>query len=79
MLLNITKGLWQCVVCGLRMDTVARHCPECNELMSISPVNVSRCTRVDSKYNSVWTCRNNECMETIYNKETMQEILMEGK
>lgn len=79
MLLNITKGLWQCEICGTLMDIATKHCPECNESMTIAPVNVSRCTMVDSKYNSVWTCRNDKCMETIYNKETIQDILMEGR
>jgi ribosomal protein L37AE/L43A len=79
MLLNITNGNWQCDMCGATLDIKIKYCPECNSNMTVAPVNVSRCTRVDKKYNSAWMCKNKECMNTIYNKETIQEILMEGK
>lgn len=79
MLLNITNGHWQCDLCGAMLDIKIKDCPECNSKMTVVPVNVSRCTNVDKKYNSAWMCKNEECMNTIYNKETMQEILMEGK
>lgn len=75
LLFNISKSLWQCDLCSFKMDVATKDCPECNSKMTVSPVNVSRCTMVDSIYNSVWTCRNKECMETIYNKETIQEII----
>lgn len=77
--LNTWKGLWQCDLCKFERDAKIKNCPKCNESMNIVPVNVSKCTRVDKKYNSVWTCKNEECMNAIYNKETMQEILTEGK
>ena len=77
--LNTLGGLWQCDLCGLKRDIKTKDCPDCNEPMVVVPVNVSKCTRVDGDYNSAWTCKNKECMNTIYNKETMQEILMEGK
>jgi hypothetical protein len=77
--LNTLDGLWQCDYCGLKRDIKTKKCPDCNKPMVVAPVNVSRCTQVDKKYNSAWTCKNKECMNTIYNKETMQEILMEGK
>lgn len=77
--LNIGQGLWQCDICKYIRDIKIKDCPECNEPMMVVPVNVSRCTRVDGDYNSAWTCKNKECMNTIYNKETMQEILMEEK
>lgn len=77
--LNTFGGLWQCDLCGLKIDIKTKNCPDCNKPMIVVPVNVSRCTQVDKKYNSAWTCKNEECMNTIYNKKTMQEILMEGK
>jgi len=77
--LNTLDGLWQCDLCGFKSELKTRNCPDCNEPMVVVPVNVSRCTQVDKKYNSAWMCKNKECMNTIYNKETMQEILMEGK
>lgn len=77
--LNIGQGLWQCDLCEFKKDVKIKKCPDCNEPMMVVPVNVSRCTRVDGDYNSAWTCKNKECMNTIYNKETMQEILMEEK
>lgn len=77
--LNISKGLWQCNLCGLKRDIKTKDCPECNEPMVVVPVNVSRCTRVDGDYNSAWTCKNKECMNVIYNKKTIQEILTEEK
>lgn len=76
--LNINKNLWQCDLCRDKYEIKIKDCPKCNESMKIVPVNISRCTRVDSKYNSAWMCKNKECMETIYNKKTMQEILTEG-
>ena len=76
--LNINKNLWQCDLCGLKVDIKIKDCPECNRPMVVVPVNISRCTQVDKKYNSAWMCKNKECMNTIYNKETMQEILTEG-
>ena len=77
LLFNISKSLWQCDLCDFKMDIATRVCPECNGPMSVVPVNVSRCTKVDSKYNSAWTCSNKECMEIIYNEKTIQEILTE--
>ena len=77
--LNIAKGLWQCDLCSFKIDIAIKDCPECNGQMAVVPINVSRCTRVDGDYSSVWTCKNKECMNTIYNKETMQEILTEEK
>jgi uncharacterized protein (DUF983 family) len=79
MLLNITKGLWQCDICGLKRDIKTKDCPDCNGSMIVVPVNISKCTQVDGDYNSAWMCKNEKCMNTIYNKETMQEILMEEK
>jgi hypothetical protein len=79
MLLNITKGLWQCDLCGFKLDVKIKDCPECNSVMTVVPINISRCTHVNGNYNSAWMCKNKECMNTIYNKETMQEILTEVK
>jgi hypothetical protein len=77
--LNIGQGLWQCDLCKFKRDIKIKSCPECNKPMVVVPVNVSRCTRINGDYGSAWMCKNKECMNTIYNKETMQEILMEGK
>jgi ribosomal protein S27AE len=76
--LNVNKNLWQCDICGFKINIKIKNCPECNRSMMLKPVNVSRCTKVDGNYNSVWTCRNKECMETIYNEKTIQEILTDG-
>jgi DNA-directed RNA polymerase subunit RPC12/RpoP len=79
MMLNTSKGLWRCDLCEFTLDIKIKDCPRCNSRMAVVPVNISRCTKVDNKYNSVWMCKNKECMNTIYNKETIREILMEGK
>jgi uncharacterized protein (UPF0212 family) len=77
--LNVNKNLWQCDLCDLEIDIKIKDCPECNRPMVVVPVNISRCTQVDKRYNSAWMCKNKECMNTIYNKETMQEILIGGQ
>lgn len=76
--LNVTSGLWQCDLCEFKVEIKIKKCPTCNEQMVVVPVNISRCTKVDDKYNSAWMCKNKDCMDTIYNEETIQEILIKG-
>lgn len=50
-------------------------CPECGIAIKLLPVNINPETRTgDPKDKSVWMCRNQECMYTIYNKETIEEV-----
>lgn len=77
--LNMVKNIWQCDLCMFEKEIRIKDCPECSKQMMLRPVNVSRCTKIGGGYNSMWLCKNEECMNTIYNKETIQEILMEGK
>jgi uncharacterized protein with PIN domain len=44
-----------------------RKCAVCGSSMALDPVNISRCTRVDKKFKSVWTCLYNKCGEQVWN------------
>ena len=53
-----------------------RKCPECSGLMLLLPVNITPETQTgDPDDKSVWLCQNDKCMDTIYNKETIEEII----
>jgi len=53
------------------------HCPECNQLMQIRPVNINKQTLTgDPSDKSVWLCQNPKCYNVIYNKQTVNEIVM---
>lgn len=50
-------------------------CPECQIFMQLLPVNIDKATQTGDNSKSVWLCQNKNCMHTIYNTETVQEIL----
>jgi len=51
-------------------------CPKCGSTMFIRPVNIDNKTQTgDSKDKSVWMCPDKECLYTIYNEKTVQEIV----
>ena len=50
-------------------------CPDCQSAMRLLRVNVDPATRTDDDSKSVWLCTNKECMNTIYNKKSVEEIL----
>ena len=51
-------------------------CPKCSTVMFIRPVNIDAKTQTgDPKDKSVWMCPNEECLHTIYNEKTAQEII----
>jgi len=54
------------------------QCPICQASMQLLSVNVSPATQTNDDSKSVWLCANKECMHTIYNKESLQEILKKG-
>lgn len=56
----------------------ALKCPECKEPMGLFPINTELGDQTGDDSQSVWICPNNDCMETIYNKQTIQEILKKG-
>ena len=59
--------------------TTKSPCPTCKAEMFLYPVNISPGTQTgDLTDKSVWMCQNTECMHTIYNKETVQEIIKSG-
>ena len=68
---------WSCKKCGFTHPLTPKLCPECSTQMRILPVNISIATQIDKEYNSVWVCTNNACMETIYNTQTVPDILKE--
>lgn len=62
-----------------RLGKATRECSECSFSMSLYPVNDTPQTQTgDSTDKSVWLCRNKECMNTIYNKETVEELTKKG-
>ena len=52
-------------------------CPVCQKRMMLLPVNVDKATKTDDNSKSVWLCSNKECMNTIYNNESVNEIIRE--
>jgi hypothetical protein len=59
---------------------VQMACPECPATMFVYAVNTSRGDKTgDLTDKSVWLCQNPECMHTIYNKETIEELSQRGK
>ena len=53
-------------------------CPLCGKPMGLLPVNVGPGTAVRGGWRSVYLCQNQECMHTIYNKESVEEIQKKG-
>ncbi len=54
-------------------------CRDCTGAMSLFEVNISKATKTgDPTDKTVWLCKNKECMNAIYNKETYQEISESG-
>jgi len=52
-------------------------CPLCSSPMQLLQVNVDNATKTDDDSKSVWLCSNKECLDTIYNNETIQDIMKE--
>jgi len=50
-------------------------CPDCRAPMRLLGVNISPATQTNDNSKSVWFCTNKKCMNTIYNKESVEEIL----
>ena len=51
------------------------QCPLCPAIMFLYPVNINPSTQTgDTKDNSVWLCQSKNCMHTIYNTQTVEEI-----
>jgi len=58
---------------------ITKPCSECPAVMFLYDVNFSPNSQTgDEKDKTVWICQNEECMETIYNKETVEEIIKSG-
>lgn len=58
-----------------RWDKIALRCPECNSKMSLATVNTSAKDQTGDDSKSVWLCPNRDCFETIYNKQSVKEIM----
>lgn len=57
----------------------AVRCSVCPGLMLLYKVNTGPSDQTgDPKDKSVWMCQNNECGETIYNEQTVEEIIKSG-
>jgi len=50
-------------------------CPTCEKPMQLLPVNINEQTKTGDDSKSVWICSNKDCMNTIYNKESINEII----
>lgn len=54
-------------------------CPGCDKPMSLLEVNTTPATQTGSPDDkSVWLCSNSKCMNTIYSKQTILEIIAGG-
>jgi len=54
------------------------QCPACNSFMVLRSVNTNKGDQTEDDSKSVWLCLNQHCLETIYNKETVDEIHSKG-
>ena len=63
----------------IKADHNAFDCTECRALMFAYPINDKPETQIDdSTLHSVWICQNKNCLHTIYNKETVEELKARG-
>jgi len=53
---------------------IEKSCPLCFAPMNLLPLNFNPATLTGDDSQSVWLCSNQECMNTIYNKETIAEL-----
>lgn len=74
------KGFVQRELNRLKEGGEAIKCSEseCNGVMLLVSVNTEPGNQTGDDSKSVWMCQNTECMHTIYNKETVQEIIKSG-
>lgn len=61
-----------------QMLKIALKCSLCQTPMQLLQVNVSPGTQTGDGSKSVWLCSNKNCMNTIYNKESVKEIIRKG-
>ena len=54
-------------------------CPDCQAPMQILPVNTRPGDQTGDDSKSMLLCSNKECMNTIYNQQTVQDIMKELK
>jgi len=59
----------------IKAKAVTYRCPDCQSPMQLFKVNFSPATQTNDNSKSVWLCTNKECMNAIYNKESVEEIL----
>lgn len=59
-------------------NKIALKCPLCQTTMNLLPLNFSPATLTGEDSKSVWLCSNKDCMNTIYNKESVNEIIRKG-
>jgi len=57
---------------------IKKLCPVCNFFMRLLPLNFNPATLTGDDSQSVWFCTNQACMNTIYNKESVTEIIRKG-
>ena len=62
-----------------RLLHTALRCSECSAVMNLLPVNQSPSDQTGDDSQSVWICSNMKCLETIYNKQSVKEILQERR
>ncbi len=53
----------------------ARRCPDCGRVMQLYPVNTGPRDQVGGGFHSQWACPGRDCMETIYNRETVDQLM----
>lgn len=64
---------------GKEWTRLSLECPLCSAPMHLLSVNVSKGTLTSDGSKSVWLCPNKSCMNTIYNKESINEIIRQSR
>ena len=57
---------------------ITKECPLCQSFMRLLPINFTPATLTGDGSKSVWLCPKKDCMNTIYNKESIEEITKKG-
>jgi len=58
-----------------KLEGITKKCPLCQSPMALLPINDSPGTKTGDDSQSMWLCSNKNCMNDIYNKESVAEVI----
>ena len=64
---------------GREWTKLSFECPLCSAPMRLLPINFTPATLTGEDSKSVWLCSKASCMNTIYNKESIEEIAQQNR